>query len=63
VSHKYIAKMAQYILVQLHSLNNTMAMVSVFRCQEIQRTACDEPIGRELRTEGLSRVDHRNQMV
>ena len=28
VSHKYVAKVVWYILVQLSSLNNTMSMVS-----------------------------------
>ena len=39
-----------------------------FRCQcsgvrRRQRTACDEPIGRELRTETLSRVEDKGQSV
>jgi hypothetical protein len=43
MSHKYITKVVQYILVQLNSLNNTMSMVSgvsvqVSGAMKIQRT-------------------------
>jgi hypothetical protein len=39
-----------------------------FRCQcsgvrKVQGTACYEPIGRELRADGLARVENRKQMI
>jgi hypothetical protein len=37
MSRKNVTKVLWYILVQLSALNNTMPMVSVFRCQRFGR--------------------------
>ena len=64
VPHKNVTKVVWYSLVKLSSLNNIMSMVSGGSVQVSgryrgQNTACDEPIGRELRAERLSRAENR----